>query len=194
MTAPTPQQILDLPMEDNDSGADTVRGYLVALLATLWQEGEGFGGKRPFGNSGWDWDLMRPLVKAGYITGKVDEDGFLDDCDDRAGRKLIAEAIDSLNTPPAPCQCGTGQSSPPCAGCGSLRVITRGGKTYCTESACDRRLPGPPCGRCQRPAALHVCLTCSSNGLKPGPGCINCRSTGWDQTPCRSAAEPQESR
>lgn len=93
---PTPQQILDLPMENNDSGADTVRGYLVALLAEVWEHAESFSGKRPFGNSGWDWDLMLPLVKAGYITGKVDEDGYLDDCDDRAGQKLIAAAILAL--------------------------------------------------------------------------------------------------
>jgi hypothetical protein len=95
---PTPQQILDLPMEDNDSGADTVRGYLVALLAEVWEHTEGFSGKRPFGNSGWDWDLMIPLVKAGYITGKFDEGGCLDDCDDNAGQKLIAAAILALGT------------------------------------------------------------------------------------------------
>lgn len=29
----------------------------------------------------------------------------------------------------------------------------------------------------------HYCLVCS-DGRKPGPGCINCRSTGYDQTPC----------
>jgi len=29
----------------------------------------------------------------------------------------------------------------------------------------------------------HFCLVCS-DGNSPGPGCINCRQTGMDQTPC----------
>lgn len=29
----------------------------------------------------------------------------------------------------------------------------------------------------------HYCRTCS-DGTKPGPGCINCRQTGYDQSPC----------
>lgn len=37
--------VLDTPMEENGSGADTIRGYLKALLTRLWEEGEGFGGK-----------------------------------------------------------------------------------------------------------------------------------------------------
>lgn len=96
-TSPTPAQVLALPLDPgNDSGADTVRGYLVALLAEVWRHGEGFGGKRPFGNSGWQYDLYRPLLKAGYITGSLDEDGYVEDVDDRAGDRLIAEAIESL--------------------------------------------------------------------------------------------------
>lgn len=96
MSTPTPEQVLALPMEANDSGADTVRGYLVALLAEVWEHTEGFSGKRPFGNSGWDWDLMLPLIKAAFITGTLDEDGYIEDCDDRAGKKLIADAIRHL--------------------------------------------------------------------------------------------------
>lgn len=98
MPNPTPAQVLDLPMDDNDSGTNSIRGYLVALLAELWQQQEGFSGKRPFGNSGWDWDLMRPLVKAGFIRGGLDEYGCLDDCDDAAGAALIAQAIAALGT------------------------------------------------------------------------------------------------
>lgn len=32
----------------------------------------------------------------------------------------------------------------------------------------------------------HACVTCSPDGRQPGPGCINCRQTGWDQTPCQA--------
>ena len=83
-------------MEPNDSGAGTIGGYLVALLRTLWDEDEGFSGKRPFGNSGWTWDLYVPLVKAGVISGRLDSDGYIEDCDDEAGHEVIARAIESI--------------------------------------------------------------------------------------------------
>lgn len=41
-----------------------------------------------------------------------------------------------------------------------------------------------PCGR------SHVCGSCSPRPDVPGPGCINCRNTGYDQTPCVPCAEP----
>lgn len=78
----------------------------------------------------------------------------------------------------------------PCFGCGSSRVVVRQRKAYCTEATCDRRLPGPPCGRCKRPAALHVCLSCSPDEIKAGPGCSNCRQTGWSQNPCAVVDAP----
>lgn len=53
---------------DSDAGDDlTVRGYLRELLSTVWSEGESFDGKRPFGNSGWELDLLVPLAKAGFV-------------------------------------------------------------------------------------------------------------------------------
>lgn len=85
---------------ENDFGEPTVRGYLVALLRTLWHEGDGFSGKRPFGNSSWEYDLYAPLIKAGLIRGKLDEDGYIDGVDDKAGDKLIAAAIETLAVPP----------------------------------------------------------------------------------------------
>jgi hypothetical protein len=55
---------------DSDAGEQlTVRDYLRELLQTLWMEGEGFSGKRPFGNSGWAWELYGPLVRDGFIEG-----------------------------------------------------------------------------------------------------------------------------
>lgn len=71
-----------------------------------------------------------------------------------------------------------------CAGCGSSRIVQRHRRWYCTEPRCDRRLPGPLCETCRRPRSLHVCLTCTPDGVTPGEGCHNCRRTGWDQTPC----------
>ncbi|MFI5895701.1 hypothetical protein ACIA5D_36960 [Actinoplanes sp. NPDC051513] len=37
----------------------------------------------------------------------------------------------------------------------------------------------------------HVCVSCS-DGIQPGAGCINCRNTGMDQTPCQAEGhQPQ---
>jgi hypothetical protein len=77
MTEPT--AVLSLPLGPNDSGASTVRGYLIALLTEVWNEEEGFSGKRPFGNSGWQYELYVPLGRAGMIDGlTLDEDGYVD--------------------------------------------------------------------------------------------------------------------
>lgn len=88
--------ILALPMQRNDAKAKTVRGYLVALVRKVWEEDEGFSGKRPFGNSGWSRDLAKPLIKAGIITGSLDSDGYIEDCDDRELGAAIHAAIDTL--------------------------------------------------------------------------------------------------
>jgi hypothetical protein len=84
-------------MKKNDSGANTIRGYLIALTREVWREGEGFSGKRPFGNSSWEWDVFRALVDAGYIAGTIDEEyDSLEDFDHAAGNALIFAAIDHL--------------------------------------------------------------------------------------------------
>jgi len=95
---PEPAAVLACPMQDNDAGADTIRTYLVALLAELWKHGEGFGGKRPFGNSGWEYELYEALARQGYITSTFDEDGYLDDVDTRTGNQLVAAAIEHMAT------------------------------------------------------------------------------------------------
>lgn len=88
-------KILDLPMGSNDANAHTVRDYLKALLKELWNEGEGFSGKRPFGNSGWEGELYYPLVKAGLVHGEID--GSYAECvDEDAANRLIFEAIEAL--------------------------------------------------------------------------------------------------
>jgi hypothetical protein len=98
---PTPQQVLDLELGDNDSGASTVRGYLVALLRALWQQQDGFSGKRPFGNSGWDCDFIVPFARAGFIDLALTEEDSWTDYDYRAvdwGRvdALMNSAINAL--------------------------------------------------------------------------------------------------
>lgn len=96
MSESTVQQVLALPMQENDADAATIRDYLIKLLATLWDEKEGFDGKRPFGNSDWDSDLIVALIRAGLIEGELDEDGYIESCDDDAAERLIAAAIQAL--------------------------------------------------------------------------------------------------
>lgn len=96
MSKMTPTEILALPMRENDANAATIRDYLVNALLRLWEKGEGFSGKRPFGNSGWEWDLLLPLITAGLIAGELDDYGYIESVDGDAGRPLIAAAIEAL--------------------------------------------------------------------------------------------------
>ena len=85
----TPFEILALPMQHNDAEAATIGDYLKALLRELWRRGEGFSGKRPFGNSGWEHELYRALIAGGAVNGTLDADA--DDA--------ILGAIDALGVP-----------------------------------------------------------------------------------------------
>lgn len=98
--APTPGQVLATPMGPNDAGAQTVRGYLVELLATVWREEEGFSGKRPFGNSGWQHELCDALAAVGYV-GLVEHGhhGYRVEACIRA-RELIAATIETMKEQP----------------------------------------------------------------------------------------------
>ena len=69
---------LDVKFQSDDLGEITFREYFHKLLQTLWYEDEGFSGKRPFGNSGWSWDLIRGLVANGLVEGSFDEFGDVD--------------------------------------------------------------------------------------------------------------------
>ena len=89
--------ILDIAMQENDAGAKTIRHYLHKLLKTLWQEGEDFSGKRPFGNSGWEYDLYIALCRAKAITGEIDNNGGLLSFDEKAANTAIFNAIDAMS-------------------------------------------------------------------------------------------------
>ena len=76
----TNKEILGLEFESTDLGETvTIKEFFKRLLTTLFEEGECFSGKRPFGNSGWDYDLCVCLAKNGIIEGKrSDNCGFTD--------------------------------------------------------------------------------------------------------------------
>lgn len=79
----TGTEILAIKMGPNDAEASTVKEYLVKLLEVLWEEGGGFSGKRPFGNSGWEYELYSALENAG---AQSDDDTH----------QMIFDAIDDL--------------------------------------------------------------------------------------------------
>jgi len=77
----------------NDAEAESIGHYFSLLLWTLFDELEGFSGKRPFGNSGWEYELYRALIEAGYVYGWVTSDGDIDHVDDDAADTLLREAL-----------------------------------------------------------------------------------------------------
>jgi hypothetical protein len=91
--------ILDIKMQENDADAATIKDYLKCLLTLLWNQGEGFNSKRPFGNSCWDFELYKALITAEVVKGTLDEDGGIDEFSnvDRSNAdELIFKAIESL--------------------------------------------------------------------------------------------------
>lgn len=91
-------EILEIEMGENDADAKTVRDYLKKLLSAIWEQGESFSGKRPFGNSGWEYDLCKPLVRHGAVKGRIDpEEGDLMEIDTKAANAAIFAAIEQLH-------------------------------------------------------------------------------------------------
>lgn len=93
----TNAEILALPMPENDASAPTIGAFLVALLHKLWYEQDGFSGKRPFGNGGWDTEVIIALVNAETLEGSFDEDGCIETYDQGELDRIILSAIDSLD-------------------------------------------------------------------------------------------------
>ena len=100
MTVPTPQHVLALPMPPNATSASaaTIGEYLTRLLADLWTQGSDFNAKRPYGSSDWQWVVYEQLVKAGYVEGRLDGDGYIEHADIPAADRLISVAIQALGT------------------------------------------------------------------------------------------------
>jgi len=95
--AMTGKEVLAVQMKPgNDAEAATIKEYLIKLLTELWEKGEGFSGKRPFGNSGWEHELYLPLLQVGAVNGRLDSDGYIEEVDSDAANTLIFDAIEAL--------------------------------------------------------------------------------------------------
>ena len=93
----TNEEILNIKFECMDLNRKiTIKDYLKKLLSELWVREEEFSGKRPFGNSGWQYDIYKPLIKSNLISGSLDEEGYINECDDKKADSLILTLIESL--------------------------------------------------------------------------------------------------
>lgn len=92
------QAILELTFE-SDIGTVTIREFLYQLVNILWADGESFSGKRPFGNSSWEYDILVPLIKHKIITGMLDEDGYIESVDYDRGKQIIKNVIKEIFYP-----------------------------------------------------------------------------------------------
>lgn len=102
MTKIDGMKILQTSMGENDADAETIGEYLIKLSATCWDEEDGFSGKRPFGNSGWVYELYTALAHAYPEELKVVwydyEDDFseLQDFDKKVAIEYINTAYQAL--------------------------------------------------------------------------------------------------
>lgn len=82
---------------DSDAGNNiTVRDYLWRLLHKLWKEEDSFSSKRPYGNSGWQYDIYRPLIVAGVISGTLDSEGYVDTVDHKEAHEYVSKLIEAV--------------------------------------------------------------------------------------------------
>lgn len=88
--------VLRLKMTDMEGTEWTICEYLSALLVALWEEGESFSGKRPLGNSGWEYELYEPLIKHKVIEGELDEFGHIESVNTTQGDKVIKDTIEYI--------------------------------------------------------------------------------------------------
>lgn len=67
-----PKQALDLRFYCHDLRAKiTIREWFRIVLLKLWEEGESFSGKRPFGNSDWEGVFEVVLIRHGCVEGNI---------------------------------------------------------------------------------------------------------------------------
>lgn len=74
----------------------TLKEYLKLTLLTFIEEGESFSGKRPFGNSDWDWQIYKGLITLDNNLGTLDEDGYIGIVDQRSCDKVIVKCIEEV--------------------------------------------------------------------------------------------------
>lgn len=86
------RRALEVEIPNNYGEPRTLRKYLRDLLWELWNTTADFSGKRPFGDSGWEFDIYTELVKAGFVEGDLVE-GLIDTT---AADRIVFAAIELI--------------------------------------------------------------------------------------------------
>lgn len=92
-------EILGLTISTSGFDDITVSEFFVKLLSKVWVEEESFSGKRPFGNSGWEYDLVASIGEAGgfpMVNEGTDEDPDWVLEDEDAAMDTISELLKNL--------------------------------------------------------------------------------------------------
>ncbi len=93
----TAEEILAVPVPPDGCSdgfpGGTIGDFFHGMLLRIWNDPDDFSGKRPYGNSGWPFDLYAALVRAEMISGSFDEWGYIEECDDEMGDRLITLAL-----------------------------------------------------------------------------------------------------
>jgi len=90
----TQDELLELKFESRDLARTlTIAEFFRELMLEFWFDPEGFNGKRPFGNGGWEFDIYAGLIKAGAVAGELDEEGCVNDVDQRAADELVTKLL-----------------------------------------------------------------------------------------------------
>ena len=95
---PEIEDVLNFVHSQWDLGECSIRHYLVELAKQCWIQEDGFGGKRPFGNSGWKLDVCFALAEGGFVTGTKDEDGYWEDVDMEKAEAIILACLNKIQS------------------------------------------------------------------------------------------------
>lgn len=88
------EEIFNLPVMRHDLGETIpLRQFFHELFTLLWTENEAFNSKSPWGSSGWDYDVYATLIQHGLITGKLDEDGFVEHHNEEQAQQFVLKNI-----------------------------------------------------------------------------------------------------
>lgn len=87
----TPNELLNLPVEDTNTDAKTLGQYLFQLLESLILEGEGFDLVSPFGVEEWHVPITHALILEDVIDGALDEYGRIEDYDGKQWTKTLSD-------------------------------------------------------------------------------------------------------
>lgn len=94
------RQILNCPHKNDNGTSTTVGEYLCKLLTKLLTDVEGFDGKKPYGNSGWELEILESLNEYGYLYAQSGSDDYgsveFTSAEKAEGFKLIKDAIVEL--------------------------------------------------------------------------------------------------